>query len=223
MTKRSLVLVSALLLGALMWASLQQDKGLYNGPSQTKTPKSFLKNVATDPVATQYQASAPKENLPPEILREAALSGTTDENPALIELRLNEMAARLTQQEMDSLVKVIETPSSDGDLRATAVEILSRNKTEAAIRSLNDVAKSKWEKLQDPRLQSFEEALRGRAIEGLESHPHEQATQRLAQLTRELQDDFLRDRAQRAFLHRKGEVPAAEDQDREALKKILEK
>jgi hypothetical protein len=183
--------------------------------TEMEVPHSFLKNPIRRGPAEQtvYMTPAPQEMISKEIVAEAIRSGQIDNNPAATEHRLNELAKNLKPHEIRALGKVVKTPSSDGDLRAVAVDLLARNKSEENQKTLEEIIYSKWPENQDPRLDDFERALRARAVEGVGSKTS------LANACSKLEDKFLMDRACRAY---NGEKSLAE-QDQEALGKILKR
>ena len=159
--------------------------------------------------------------VPLALLAEATRSGQLDSDPVASEKRLEELAGKLSDSEIKAIAQIAKEPSSDGDLRSLAVDLLARTKSETALQPLEEVIVSKWSAAADPRLVSFEQALRARAIEGLEAHPSLQATQILQEALSQTNDLFLNDHGQRALLHRQGQARSVEEQDQEALRRRL--
>lgn len=155
------------------------------------------------------------------ILYESKRSGMIDKDPLESEKRLNELAHKLSDQEIISMTEIVKTPSQGSDLRALAVDLLARNKNKNVLEKLEEIITTKWPEAADARVIGFEQALRARAIEGLENHPTPQATATLEKALRQTQDSFLLDHGQRALLHRRGQAKSVEAQDQEALSKIL--
>ncbi len=155
------------------------------------------------------------------ILYESKRSGMIDKDPFKSEKRLNELSRKLSNQEIISMTEIIKTPSQESDLRALAVDLLARNRNKHVLGKLEEIITTKWPESADARVIGFEQALRARAIEGLESHPSPQATATLEKALRQTQDSFLLDHGQRALLHRRGQAKSVEAQDQEALSKIL--
>jgi hypothetical protein len=177
-------------------------------------------NQALQKAAEAYQKPPPPD-ISAAILKEAERSGQLDSHPQATEERLNVMAAKLSPAEVQQMAEVVKAPSNNGDLRSLAVELLVRNKNEGTLTSLEEIILSKWPTSADPRITGFEQALRARAIEGLEAHPSTAASKVLENALARTEDPFLKDHAQRAYLHRQGQVRSVEEQDQEALKKIL--
>jgi len=160
-------------------------------------------------------------DIPEKIREEAKRSGQVDENSKETSDRLDQMAQGLKGAEIQLLNQVVKDPHADGDLRATSVELLARTKKEESLTALEDITATPWSQQTDPRTQAFEKALRARAIEGIENHPSQTATASLEKVIAQTQDRFLKDHAQRALLFRKGQVSSVEQQDEQALKKLI--
>lgn len=152
---------------------------------------------------------------------EVARAGRLSEDPAGDEERLNRLASLLTTEQLRDYSRVARDLEADGDARATAAELLARNRRPEAVPSLEELIASPVPSTRDPRTQGFELALRSRAIEGLATIPGREADESLARLRSRLDERFLVDRLSRAERARRGEVPSPEEQDREALRKLI--
>lgn len=213
-----LILMSVGLL-TLLWPMIPSaQQALNKKNSAASGSKNNLFNQQAAVVAARKPAAV---TVSANILAEASRTGMTDQDPVASEKRLDLLAGNLTDEEIISMAEVVRQPSSDGDLRALAVDLLARNKGPQALQSLEQIIISKWSESTDPRRQGFEQSLRARAIEGLEGHPAPQATARLQSALSQVQDTFLNDHGQRALLHRQGQARSVQEQDEEALQKIL--
>lgn len=114
----------------------------------------------------------------------------------------------------------------DGDQRAMAVELLSRNKTPEALQALQDFViyhqtdgSTGWS-----RQREFESVLRAQAIEGIAAYPKKElALSSLNSLSQHVSESFLRDRIARSGEYlRHGKTDPIEKQDENALKKLVE-
>ncbi len=221
-----LILLTILSVGLLtvLWPKLPSVKQALN---QKHSPISFSKSNLGTGLSKEQESVAEAYRKPPtlavsaEVLHEAHLAGMMDQDPTVSEKRLNKIAENLTADEIASMAELVKSPSNDGDLRALAVDLLARNKGPRALEPLEQIIISKWPDLSDPRMIGFEQSLRGRAIEGLEGHPAQEATGNLQRALSQVQDSFLNDHGQRALLHRQGQARSVEEQDEEALRKIL--
>ncbi len=217
-----LLVIISLGVGAIFWTYIP---GLQTKTSGKLPPHSFVKNILTQEQqsAAEAYSKPPPATVSPEVLQEAARSGMLDQNPAASEKRLDELAGRLSDQDIESMAEIVKTPSNNGDLRALAVDLLARTKATSVLSPLEQIIISKWPASADPRVTGFEQSLRARAIEGLEGHPSRLATEILQRALHQTDDSFLNDHGQRALLHRQGQARSVEEQDQEALAKLLKK
>ena len=202
---------------------------MFPSAQQAMNHKNSLTKYVKNNLSQQQQAALEAYQKPPpakvsaEVLQEAARAGSIDPDPLRSEKRLDELAHQLTDQEIQSMAEIVKTPSNNGDLRALAVDLLARSKAPASLEPLEKIIISQWPLSTDPRMIGFEQSLRARAIEGLESHPSEHAFENLQNVLSQTNDSFLSDHAHRAMLHRQGQARSVEEQDQEALRKILKR
>ncbi len=203
---------------ALLW-SLTPPTPLLNTRYNKDVQKFGTPSIQNDFQPTSNFKSWSQLSAP--ILDETKRSGMIDKDPLESEKRLNELASKLSDQEIVSMTEIVKTPSQDSDLRALAVDLLARNKAKTVLGKLEEIITSKWPESAEAHVISFEQALRARAIEGLEQHPTPQATESLKRALLKNQDSFLNDHGHRALLHRQGQAKSVEEQNQEALSKIL--
>lgn len=217
-----LILMSVGLL-TLLWPMLPSAQQALNKKHfLSSVSKNNLKTDLLNPPAAAVTDRKPSTaSVSAKVLAEAFRTGMTDQDPVASEKRLDVLAGDLTDEEIVSMAELVKQPSSNGDLRALAVDLLARNKGLSALQPLEQIIISRWSESTDPRMQGFEQSLRARAIEGLEGHPAQQATANLQSALSQVQDTFLNDHGQRALLHRQGQARSVQEQDEEALQKIL--
>lgn len=161
---------------------------------------------------------------PPKSLveRESQRAGMLSPDPTADEKRLNDEARALGKPDLEALSLLARDPNAAGDPRATAAELLARAHSSEAVPPLESLAMEPLPKGLEPRALAFEQALRGRAIEGLGQTPGPAADKALAKLRSRVDDPFLRDRLERAAAARRGAVDSPEKQDEKALRKLLD-
>jgi hypothetical protein len=187
--------------------------------SKNKLPHTFLKR---GPAEESPYKQSPQEELSEAIYTEAIRAGQVDNDPVATEARLNEIAGKLSSDELEALANVVKTPSDQGDLRSVAVDLLARAKSEEVLVPLQEIIFSQWPENQDGRLNDFERALRTRAVEGIQDNPSNKAVSILSNACETMEDRFLSDQNCRAFMFRQGKAGSLEDQHKEALEKIIE-
>ena len=141
------------------------------------------------------------------------------ENPEAAENKMQTLAA----QYIKKLADVMQDSKNNGDQRAMAVEILSRHQSIESLKKLEDFIQQPSESGAWNRNREFESVLRAQAIEGIASYPQKDlALSSLRALDPKLNESFLKDRIQRSMAGLKNQAPAAEKQDDEALRKLVE-
>lgn len=156
---------------------------------------------------------------------EAAEIAKLHMDPELVEERLRNLARSMNQQDVADLYEVISDDANDPDQRALAVELLSIKNDTASLTALqNFVANKKmvngrpWDSKKE-----LETVLRAQAVESIAAYPQKEiALSTLSFLQRRVDEKFLNDRIGRAAANLNGAAPAVEQQDDEALRKLLE-
>lgn len=143
--------------------------------------------------------------------------------PQKTEERLQGLANKMTQEQMQKLTQLISDQSKDGDERAMAIEMLSRRKDSESLKALEDFVAQSDDVGAWSRSHEFESVLRAQAIEGIATYPEQkEALSALNKLSKKVNESFLRDRILRSQAGLKGLAPSIENQDNEALRKLVE-
>lgn len=143
--------------------------------------------------------------------------------PQKTEERLQVLANKMTQEQMQKLIQLISDQSKDGDERAMAIEMLSRRKDSESLKALEDFVAQSGDAGAWSRSHEFESVLRAQAIEGIATYPEQkEALSALNKLSKKVNESFLRDRILRSQAGLKGLAPSIENQDNEALRKLVE-
>lgn len=143
--------------------------------------------------------------------------------PQKTEERLQVLANKMTQEQMQKLTQLISDQSKDGDERAMAIEMLSRRKDSESLKALEDFVAQSGDAGAWSRSHEFESVLRAQAIEGIAAYPEQkEALSALNKLSKKVNESFLRDRILRSQAGLKGLAPSIENQDNEALRKLVE-
>lgn len=146
------------------------------------------------------------------------------DNPQAVEIKMNQMAQSMKSEEIRQLASVIKNKNQEGDQRAMAVELLSRNNSLDALNTLSDFVVESSEGLRpDSNDKEFESVLKAQAIEGISTYPQKDiALNYLNQLAQKVDESFLKDRIFRSRENLLGRAPAVNEQDEKALKQFVE-
>jgi hypothetical protein len=157
-------------------------------------------------------------------VNESKRIGAIDSNPALTEARLKEFSVSLSQEEMRWLIGEASDPEKNGDGRFFAVYLLGLSKNDFAMRALTELAVSPIPVQKNKGVEELERQLRAQATEALARACQENKTLKdgLLDIIEKQGDEFLRDRAHRA-LYQCQTGKSIEEQDKEALEKLLKK
>ena len=145
------------------------------------------------------------------------------ENPEESENKIQFLAQQMNSKDIKKLSKIMADSNINGDQRALAVEVLSRNQTVDSLVQLEEFIQkhqtnSKWS-----RENEFESVLRAQAIEGIASYPQKDlAISALQNLDSKVEESFLKDRIKRSVAGLKSEAPTSDKQDEAALKQLVE-
>ncbi|MBC7371438.1 MAG: hypothetical protein H7326_07735 [Bdellovibrionaceae bacterium] len=152
------------------------------------------------------------------IRKEAESMSHLTDRPDEVQKRLKDLAAQVREEQVPILKEKALNIQLGGDERFLSVYILGESSLAKAQESLELIASTPIPKLKESRLTTQEEVLRGQAIESLRE------PESLKRVLSSADNKFLVDRAQRTLSFREGKVSASpEQQDQEALKKVLEK
>lgn len=156
---------------------------------------------------------------------EAAEIAKLQIDPEAAEERLRQLARSMNQRDVADLYEVISDDSNDPDQRALAVELLSIKNDTASLTALQNFVANKtmvngrqWDSKKE-----FETVLRAQAVESIAAYPQKEiALSTLSFLQRRVDEKFLNDRIGRAAANLNGAAPSMQQQDDEALRKLLE-
>lgn len=146
--------------------------------------------------------------------------GMTQANPDQIENRLQGLSRQMEPEHKIYLKTVLNNQNANGDDRAMAIELLTRNQTAESVEILKNYAANESTNLGARAEQEL--VFKAQAIEGLAAYQdHPVAISYLDEIRKKTSYPFLQDRARRAEAVLKNEGPAIETQDLDALKKII--
>ena len=146
------------------------------------------------------------------------------DDPEKVEQRMKILAESMTDDDVRQLSEVLTNKKNNGDKRAMAVEILSRNQSNESLKQLenfirkNESPAEKWS-----REREFESVLKAQAVEGIAAFPQKDvAISSLTALDQKIEESFLKDRIKRSVASLKNQAPLPEKQDNDALEKLVE-
>lgn len=204
-------------------ASVAAVSSLKSAATSMEEPAASSEVAAAQPVQVTNAPQGP--SFAEKFRAEAAEIGKLQMDPESVEERLRDLARSMNQQDVADLYEVISDDTNDPDHRALAVELLSIKNDTASLTALqNFVANKKmvngrpWDSKKE-----LETVLRAQAVESIAAYPQKEiALSTLSFLQRRVDERFLNDRIGRAAANLNGVAPAAEQQDDEALRKLLE-
>jgi hypothetical protein len=226
--------VGLLTIGGLLFFISNSRSPRINDNAEKSNSEIFDSTVSpNNESAAQHNQTGPNaSNLDPEALflnQIQSLSqqvGQTHNDPQQIEKMLDSYAAQLNADQLKTLQQKAISLESEADLRALSVDLLARNGSDLAIRSLANLALSEIPQLEPnsipiKRRTEFETVLRAMAIEGLQKAKNpDLAKLTVRQIIHKSSNQFLIDRAHRARASLEQGLPSPEKQDEEALKKL---
>lgn len=152
------------------------------------------------------------------IRKEAESMARLTDRPQEVQKRLKDLASQVREEQMPILKEKALNLQLGGDERFLSVYILGESSIAKAQEILEQIASTPIPKLKESRSTTQEEILRGQAIESLRE------PESLKRVLASTDSKFLVDRAQRTLSFREGKISKSpEQQDEEALKKVLEK
>ncbi len=176
--------------------------------------------VVVEKTTTQDSAPDSVQQFKSEFKQEVAQIGQVQSDTEAVENRLQAIARQMEPAHRDYLKLVLMNEKSNGDERAMAIELLTRNQTAEAAEILKNYTLSDST---TGNLKSGEDIVfKAQAIEGLAGYQDRNlAISYLNEISRKTNYSFLQDRVRRAQSALKNEGPTIETQDLEALKKIV--
>lgn len=217
---RGLILAAGLILTAaiaLPWL-FPPGEGTREGVPPLRQPAANPQTPHGQDVPAQQQAPEP-EDVQAWVAQEAIQIGALHDDPSESMERLQKKAGALSGEDIRALEALALENGREGDRRFLAVELLTMNAAPESARSLERIAVSS--RPQRPLEPQLETALRARAIEGLGSHRSGIGQELLKKSLARLDESFLLDRAHRALLATEGAARSPEEQDQEALGRLL--
>jgi hypothetical protein len=151
--------------------------------------------------------------------------GRLQANPEAAQLRMNKLAAQMTQADVRALSDLISDDEQNGDERALAVELLSLKNDTASLTALqNFVATSnKVDGMTVQRKKEFETVLRAQAVESIAAYPQKEiALSTLSYLQGKVDNRFISERIGRASNGLMYGTENLKQQEDDALKKLVE-
>lgn len=164
-----------------------------------------------------------KNELQKRFSAEVAKIGQIDPNPSATAEALLALARSLDKSSLEWLRGVALDDSKNGDDRFFAAYLLAENGGQDSLNFLREVALSKIPPAKAAGQKELERQIRAQVTEGLgKNRSSEYARHVLEQVAVEQDDPFLRDQAHRA-LHEWKTGERIEDQEKDAIGKVLEK
>lgn len=184
------------------------------------TAKPETRAVAVQKTSTEEPALDSVQQFKSEFKYEVAQIGQVQVDTEAVENRLQAFARQMEPDHRNYLKTILMSEKSNGDERALAIELLTRNQTPEAAEILKNYSLSDST---TGNLKSGEDIIfKAQAIEGLAGYQDRNlAISYLNEISRKTNYSFLQDRVRRAQASLKNEGPTIETQDLEALKKIV--
>lgn len=183
-------------------------------------PKPEAVAVVVEKPSTEDSSEDSVQQFKSEFKHEVAQIGQVQVDTEAVENRLQAIARQMEPEHRDYLKMILNNDKSNGDERAMAIELLTRNQTPEAAEMLKNYSISDSP---NGNLKSDEDIVfKAQAIEGLAGYQDRNlAISYLNEISQKTNYSFLQDRVRRAQSALKNEGPTIETQDLEALKKIV--
>lgn len=202
---------------------LPSEKNNINHLPDASAAAGSVKVEAEDQKSRRANSESDLQNFETQFKLESQNISQLQSEPQKTEERLQALANKMTQEQMQKLTQLISDQSKDGDERAMAIEMLSRRKDSESLKALEDFVAQSDDVGAWSRSHEFESVLRAQAIEGIATYPEQkEALSALNKLSKKVNESFLRDRILRSQAGLKGLAPSIENQDNEALRKLVE-
>jgi hypothetical protein len=151
------------------------------------------------------------------------MSGLSD-NPTQVDQEITAFAQTLVASQLNELYLLVTEENTSGDKKLLATELLARSQLPISIELLKQIISSSSQQAsQIPMVQQEYRAFQMLAIEGLSQKPElkNEARKTLTELASFTSDTLLLDRINRSLWALQGKAPSPEQQDQEALEKVL--
>lgn len=213
-TLQGLLIVVLLVAVGIAWRHL----------SEIETNSPLVRSVASSETSTTANSEAPstpaaaaKQSFAEMVTEEAATMSQLNDHPEEVEKRLKELASKMQESDVPALQENALNPNLNGDQRFLSVYVLGESALAKAQESLEAIASTPLPETREARMLTQEEVIRGHAVESIR---HAETLKRV--LARS-DNGFINDRAQRNLLYLEGKASSPEQQDQEALTKLLKK
>ncbi|MEY4615954.1 MAG: hypothetical protein RJB66_914 [Pseudomonadota bacterium] len=150
--------------------------------------------------------------------------GSLTPSPEAIDEEVSSFANRLKATQLSLLYKTVISKYKSGDEKLLAAELLARSPLPDSIEHLKNIITTAPESISgSAALQEEFRAIQLLAIEGITQKPllRNESVKALQSLLPAVDNSFMHDRIARGLSALQGKAPALEDQDREALQKLL--
>lgn len=218
----SLLVLAGICVGAYLLLRGGREEGAASiSAAPAATPAAEAPSAS--PAVAAFRAAKPVERIEAFYREESRRVGAVDPDPAGTERRLREVAAELNPEEVRWLQQASLDPKREGDGRFFATFLLALNAEGPALVALREIGLKPVPESKNRGLVELERQIRALASEGLgRARGNREAQGALMDIVERQNDEFLRDRANRA-LHAWHTGKSVEEQDREALGKVLYK
>lgn len=211
-TLQGLLIVALLVAVGTAWRHLNEI--------ETNSP--LVRSVASSVTSTTTNSEAPsrpvvKPSFVEMVTEEAAAMSQLNDHPEEVEKRLKELAGKMQESDVLVLQENALNPNLNGDRRFLSVYILGQSALEKAQESLEVIASTPIPETREARMLTQEEVIRGHAVESIRQ------AETLKRVIARSDNSFINDRAQRNLLYLEGKASSPEQQDQEALTKLLKK
>lgn len=200
------------------------DKGQpFEGTSGVTRSVSSTKGKLLPDVKTKEEGRSSFDN---QFLQQAQQIGQVQNDPESAEIELKTLARQMQPSDIKRMRQIAEDVKVNGDDRALAVELLGRNQTSQALHELADFVVNQENMTGDQawsRSREFETVLRAQAVEGIGIYPERSTADSILQeVGNKVSDAFVKDRIARTRASLRGAAPTPEQQDEQALRKLVE-
>ncbi|MGE3759271.1 MAG: hypothetical protein AB7H97_16015 [Pseudobdellovibrionaceae bacterium] len=190
-----------------------QNDGTSNPPTEGEVLSQKLSNEAKGLSLEDY------------LKKEGELVARDDADPEASDARLHERASTLSASDLKSLLEKAKNTSTEGDIRALAIQLVGYSSLNEKIDLLTEFVLSTPPTFNEERKDFYEVVLRAQAIEGLadslNSETKDLAVRALQRIPEKTDNQFLVDRANRSLEKIQNGSNSPEDLEQEALQGIV--
>ncbi len=216
MKKLQAVLIVGLLIAVgTVWRNLQEietSSPLLNATNSASSSAPGALSASINPTAVKAA-----DNFAAQVQEEAAAMSQMNDHPEEVQKRLKALADKMKESDVSRLQQNALNPNLNGDQRFLSVYILGESTLAKAQESLEAIATASIPETHEGRLTTQEEIIRGQAVESIRQ------VDTLKRVLAHSDNTFINDRAQRNLLYLEGKASSPEQQDQEALTRLLKK